>query len=117
MGRDRLKVLGAMIDQGVIPVFHHPDPAVCIQVIQACADGGAKEADPPESGAQIWVIPVDGGEATKLTDHKGDIRSFEWAKDNASIVFAAERAKSDAQKAGDKAGDGFLNGAWHIAKP
>ena len=42
MARDRLKVLGAMIDQGVIPVFTHPDPDVCIRVIQACANGGAK---------------------------------------------------------------------------
>ncbi len=42
MARDRLQTLGAMIDQGVIPVFHHPDPQVCIQVIQACADGGAR---------------------------------------------------------------------------
>jgi len=42
MARDRLQTLDAMIDQGVIPVFHHPDTDVCIEVIQACADGGAK---------------------------------------------------------------------------
>lgn len=42
MARDRLVVLNAMMDQGVIPVFYHPDPAVCIKAIQACADGGAK---------------------------------------------------------------------------
>ena len=42
MARDRLVVLNAMMDQGVIPVFYHPDPAVCIEVIQACANGGAK---------------------------------------------------------------------------
>jgi 2-dehydro-3-deoxyphosphogluconate aldolase/(4S)-4-hydroxy-2-oxoglutarate aldolase len=42
MARDRLKVLAAMIDQGVIPVFYHPDAEVCAKVIQACADGGAK---------------------------------------------------------------------------
>src|SRR5438128_4502951 len=27
-------------------------------------------------GAQIWVIPTDGGEATKLTTHRGNIKSF-----------------------------------------
>jgi len=54
---------------------------------------------------QIYVIPVDGGEATKLTDHKGKIRQFEWTKDSAAIVFSAERAKSDARKADEKAGD------------
>src|SRR4051812_34060382 len=42
MARDRLKVLAAMIDQGVIPVFYHPDVEVCTNVIQACANGGAK---------------------------------------------------------------------------
>lgn len=42
MARDRLQVLSAMIDQGVIPVFQHPDPEVCIGAIQACANGGAK---------------------------------------------------------------------------
>ena len=39
---DRMTVLSAMIDQGVIPVFYHPDVEVCTKVIQACADGGAK---------------------------------------------------------------------------
>ena len=42
MARDRLSVLSAMIDQGVIPVFYHPDVEVCTRVIQACANGGAK---------------------------------------------------------------------------
>ena len=42
MARDRLKVLAAMIDQGVIPVFYHPDVEICSKVIQACANGGAK---------------------------------------------------------------------------
>lgn len=42
MARDRLQTLSAMIDQGVIPVFYHPDVEVCVQVIQACANGGAK---------------------------------------------------------------------------
>jgi 2-dehydro-3-deoxyphosphogluconate aldolase/(4S)-4-hydroxy-2-oxoglutarate aldolase len=39
---DRLTVLSTMIDQGVIPVFYHPDVEVCQKVIQACANGGAK---------------------------------------------------------------------------
>ncbi|MDQ0462339.1 2-dehydro-3-deoxyphosphogluconate aldolase/(4S)-4-hydroxy-2-oxoglutarate aldolase [Caulobacter ginsengisoli] len=42
MSKDRLAVLAAMMDQGVIPVFYHPDAEVCAKVIQACADGGAK---------------------------------------------------------------------------
>ena len=42
MAKDRLAVLAAMMEQGVIPVFYHPDVEVCINVIQACANGGAK---------------------------------------------------------------------------
>ena len=41
-GSDRMAVLSAMMDQGVIPVFYHPDVEVCKKVIQACANGGAK---------------------------------------------------------------------------
>ena len=35
-------MLLAMMEQGVIPVFYHPDVDVCTRVIQACANGGAK---------------------------------------------------------------------------
>jgi dipeptidyl aminopeptidase/acylaminoacyl peptidase len=58
-----------------------------------------------DDASQIWIIPADGGEATRLTDHKGAIRSFEWAKDGSAIFFAAERAKSDADKTSEKSGD------------
>ena len=39
MNKDRMSVLIAMMDQGVIPVFYHPDVEVCKKVIQACANG------------------------------------------------------------------------------
>ena len=42
MVKDRMAVLTAMMDIGVIPVFYHPDVEVCKKVIKACADGGAK---------------------------------------------------------------------------
>jgi 2-dehydro-3-deoxyphosphogluconate aldolase/(4S)-4-hydroxy-2-oxoglutarate aldolase len=42
MAQDRMAVLAAMMEQGVIPVFYHPEVEVCINVIQACANGGAK---------------------------------------------------------------------------
>ena len=43
--KDRMAVLSAMMEQGVIPVFYHPDAEVCVNVIQACANGGAKCAE------------------------------------------------------------------------
>jgi 2-dehydro-3-deoxyphosphogluconate aldolase / (4S)-4-hydroxy-2-oxoglutarate aldolase len=42
MAHDRMTVLTAMMGQGVIPVFYHPDAETCVNVIQACANGGAK---------------------------------------------------------------------------
>jgi 2-dehydro-3-deoxyphosphogluconate aldolase/(4S)-4-hydroxy-2-oxoglutarate aldolase len=42
MVKDRMAVLTAMMEQGVIPVFYHPDVEVCKKVIQACGNGGAK---------------------------------------------------------------------------
>jgi len=42
MTKDRLTVLSAMMEQGVIPVFYHADIEVCTKVIQACGNGGAK---------------------------------------------------------------------------
>ena len=40
--QDRMAVLTAMMGQGVIPVFYHPDVGTCVSVIQACANAGAK---------------------------------------------------------------------------
>ena len=42
MNHDRMAVLQVMMSQGMIPVFFHPDTEVCLKVIQACANGGAK---------------------------------------------------------------------------
>ena len=41
MRHDRLAVLNALEAQGVVPVFYHPDAEVCLNVIRACARGGA----------------------------------------------------------------------------
>ena len=41
MRHDRLSVLTALETQGVAPVFYHADPEVCLEVIRACARGGA----------------------------------------------------------------------------
>ena len=40
--KDRMTVLAAMMEQSIIPVFYDPDVEVCRNVIQACANGGAK---------------------------------------------------------------------------
>ncbi|OYW36574.1 MAG: bifunctional 4-hydroxy-2-oxoglutarate aldolase/2-dehydro-3-deoxy-phosphogluconate aldolase, partial [Brevundimonas sp. 12-68-7] len=41
MPHDRLSVLTALQTQGVCPVFYHSDPETSLNVIRACARGGA----------------------------------------------------------------------------
>lgn len=40
--KSRTAVLGAIMEQGVVPVFYDPDLDVCKQIIQACCRAGAK---------------------------------------------------------------------------
>jgi len=64
-----------------------------------------KREEDKDAGPQIWLIRAAGGEATKLTSHKGEIKSFEWAADGSRIFFLAEQEKTDGEKAAEKAGD------------
>lgn len=41
MRKDRLGVLLALEHQGVVPVFSHSDPEIALEVVRACARGGA----------------------------------------------------------------------------
>lgn len=41
MPHDRLSVLTALQTQGICPVFYHSDPGTALNVIRACARGGA----------------------------------------------------------------------------
>ena len=59
-----------------------------------------KDGDP-----QVWLIRAAGGEATKLTEHKGTIKEIEWSADGSRIFLLAEQAESEADKAAMKAGD------------
>ena len=69
--KDRLSVLLAMMDQGVIPVFYDPDVEVCKKVIQACANGGAKSracvmvhSDSPSPWTMTGLPRSDGSSST-----------------------------------------------------
>lgn len=39
---DRIKVAQLMEEQGLVPLFYHPDIEVCKNVLKACYDGGAR---------------------------------------------------------------------------
>lgn len=44
---------------------------------------------------QVFVMPADGGEPLQLTHFKQGVRSFAWAPDGASIVFAARQEEPE----------------------
>ena len=57
------------------------------------------------AGAQLWLLRMSGGEATKLSDLKSAIRSFKWSDDSSRIFFVTEEALTDAQREARKNGD------------
>src|SRR5262245_5328304 len=52
------------------------------------ARGGA------EAKAQIYVMPLEGGEAWKLTDSKESVSSYSWAPDSVQIAFVSVDPRS-----------------------
>ncbi|MBM3788855.1 MAG: S9 family peptidase, partial [Acidobacteria bacterium] len=59
-------------------------------------------------GKQIYWIRANGGEASKLSDHKDGILSFKWSHDGRNIFFLANEAKSEEQKKAEKAGEDVI---------
>lgn len=49
-----------------------------------------------EEQAQIYLIPVDGGEARPLTDLKGNFAAFEWSPDGSKLVCQFRKKDADA---------------------
>ncbi len=39
---DRMRVLNAIAETGLVPIFYHPDPEIAQRVVGACAEGGAQ---------------------------------------------------------------------------
>ncbi|MCA1815608.1 MAG: DPP IV N-terminal domain-containing protein, partial [Acidobacteria bacterium] len=48
-----------------------------------------------DGAAQIYLLPADGGEATKLTESKTDVGSIAWSPDGKRIAYAATDAPTD----------------------
>ena len=58
-----------------------------------------------EAKSQIYLMPIDGGEAWKLTDAKENISAYSWAPDAARIAFVANDARSADEEANIKKRD------------
>ncbi len=51
--------------------------------------------DEEERLDQIWLMPLDGGEAFALTDVKEGIEHYEWSPDSQSIVFLTREKRTE----------------------
>jgi len=52
----RLTVLNTMIDVGLVPVFYHPDVEVAIEIVAACAAGGARVVEFTNRGDLAYQV-------------------------------------------------------------
>ena len=48
-------------------------------------------------GAQVWLLPRSGGEASKLTDVKGGVADYAWSPDSTRLAFVASDDDPDAE--------------------
>jgi dipeptidyl aminopeptidase/acylaminoacyl peptidase len=60
-----------------------------------------------DSGAQLWLLPVDGGEPTRVTAERGGVSAYAWAPDARRVAFVSrpplEAPQEDSRRRGDDA--------------
>src|SRR5207245_8100051 len=55
--------------------------------------------------AQVYLLPVDGGEAKALTSHGSAASEIEWTPDGSALLFTAPEPKTSEEKERDKVKD------------
>jgi dipeptidyl aminopeptidase/acylaminoacyl peptidase len=48
--------------------------------------------------SQIFIMPLSGGEALQLTNHKNSVDSYKWSEDTRQIFFTAEEPRSEEEQ-------------------
>ena len=71
-----------------------PDARQVAFLREPASDGG-EEREGQAGKSQIYVIPVDGGEAMPVTEHRGGVRSFKWMPDSKGFIFLADDMESE----------------------
>ena len=70
------------------------------------ADKGKAGDSPAKKHMQVFVLPMDGGDALRVTDAKRDVVSFAWSPDGKSIAYIAASVPAN-EKAIKHHDDGF----------
>jgi len=53
---DRLAVLNAIVETGLVPVFYHSSVEVAKQIVTACAEGGTRVVEFTNRGDRAWNV-------------------------------------------------------------
>lgn len=51
---------------------------------------------------QVWVMPVDGGEAEQVTDADPGVGAFDWSPDGSRIAYVMNDPKTEEEKAAER---------------
>jgi dipeptidyl aminopeptidase/acylaminoacyl peptidase len=57
---------------------------------------------------QVWMIPVNGGEAVQVTDSKTGAGTFRWLPDGSGVAWLEMEPEPEIEKTLDKMGYGFI---------
>lgn len=61
-----------------------------------------------DAHVQVWAIPVDGGEARRLTNAAGDVQAFHFHPDGTRLLFSAQQPQAKRTTELQKKGYGFI---------
>jgi dipeptidyl aminopeptidase/acylaminoacyl peptidase len=64
-----------------------------------------------DGSRQVWALPVEGGEAVRLTSHAESVAAFDWSPDGSRVAIVAPPGKTDEEKRREREkDDGYLLG-------
>jgi dipeptidyl aminopeptidase/acylaminoacyl peptidase len=84
------------------PAFSPDGKHIAFLSVRKPAGRGDDDAKTDING--LFVLPIDGGEARRLSDDKLSVTAFRWAPAGDRIAFTARDAKTEQEKKDDKEG-------------
>jgi len=75
--------------------FRFSPDGTLLAFLRDSGSGGSAREGGSSDGPQVFVMPTTGGEATRLTEHRGGVSGFRWMPGSDAIVFLAEEMLSE----------------------